>query len=247
VPKQGEIDYVSRLTPDELRFALDKPFSDAECGRYLMELGALMYLLPAPPARLLDLGCGTGWTSCFFARRGYDVVGQDIAPAMISQAQLNKERYGVPNARFVDCDYEGLPFRDEFDCALFYDSLHHAVSEEQALRGVYRALKPGAVCVTSEPGVGHARRQSSLDAMRKFNVTERDMPPTRIIRVARRIGFRRFRIYPHMKPFGMLLYGKSESGILAKLRWLPYWVRSLALMFYASFYKRFNGLVVLEK
>jgi len=43
MPKQGEIDYVSRLTPDELRFALDKPFSDAECGRYLMELGALMY------------------------------------------------------------------------------------------------------------------------------------------------------------------------------------------------------------
>src|SRR5438552_10736579 len=112
MPKQGEIEYVSRLTPEELRFALDKPFSDAECGRYLMELGALMYLLPAPPARLLDLGCGTGWTSCFFARRGYDVIGQDIAPAMIGQARLNKDRYGVPDANFLYWAYDVVTFLD---------------------------------------------------------------------------------------------------------------------------------------
>ena len=44
-------------------------------------------LLPAPPCRLLDAGCGTGWTSLFFARHRWEVVGCDIAPDMIAQAE----------------------------------------------------------------------------------------------------------------------------------------------------------------
>ena len=42
-----------------------------------------MGFLPDPPARILDMGCGGGWTSIFFAKRGYEVVGQDISQDMI--------------------------------------------------------------------------------------------------------------------------------------------------------------------
>ena len=93
--KQAEIDYLKRLTPEEIRHAVEKPFSDAGCAAELMEIAAIMALLPPPPARLLDLGCGAGWTSIFFARRGYEVVGVDISEDMILHANANKRRVGT--------------------------------------------------------------------------------------------------------------------------------------------------------
>jgi ubiquinone/menaquinone biosynthesis C-methylase UbiE len=243
--KQGEIDFLRNCGAFD--YAAGKPFSDPECGRYLLEMGALLYLLPPPPARLLDLGCGTGWTSCLLARRGYDVVGQDIAPDMIHQAGLNKQRYGVGNVQFVTCDYENLSYDNEFDCVVFYDSLHHAMSEELALSMAYRALRPGGVCVISEPGWGHARREHSLAAVRAFNVTEKDMPPRYVIRLGKNVGFRSGRAYPHMKPYGALLYGVRPGNSFYRLSRLPSFLRSLALAFYQLVYKRFDGITLLIK
>src|SRR5947207_10528269 len=70
--KSGEIDYLKNLSPADVWHAVHKPFSDDNCAGYLFNMGAVFSLLPPRPARLLDLGCGTGWTSIFFARAGYD-------------------------------------------------------------------------------------------------------------------------------------------------------------------------------
>ena len=195
--KQGEIDYLKNIGDDGIKHAVHKPFSDQECGKYLFELGAVFTLLPPPPARLLDIGCGTGWTSRFFAKRGYEVVGIDIAPDMIFQAQQAAKCERIANVSFLACDYEDVSFQNEFDCAVFFDSLHHAVDEQQAVTMAYRACKPGAVCVTSEPGTGHQDQPGSIEAMRRFGVTEKDMPPKKIIQLGKRAGFTSFRIVPH--------------------------------------------------
>src|SRR5579864_2184272 len=98
-------------------------------------MAAILALLPPPPARLLDLGCGTGWTSVFFARAGYEVVGLDISPDMIEQAEANRERARLDRLDFTVCDYEAMAFAGEFDAAVFYDALHHAVDEGAAVAG----------------------------------------------------------------------------------------------------------------
>ena len=135
--KQGEIDYMKNIGDEGAQAAFDKPFSHFTCSKNLVDLGIIMALLPPPPARLLDLGCGTGWTSAFFARRGYRVTGQDIAPDMIQYAERNRARYEAADLDFVLSDYESLNFTEPFDCAVFYDSLHHAVDERAALQSVY--------------------------------------------------------------------------------------------------------------
>jgi SAM-dependent methyltransferase len=192
MPKQGEIDYVKNLDPAAVRHAQGKPFSDPACGQHLLNLGVVFSLLPAPPARILDLGVGTGWTSGLLARRGYDVVGVDIAPDMIDLAvgQCDPSL----SLRFVASDYERLDFRDEFDAALFYDALHHAEDELEALAGAWRELKPGGICITVEPGAGHAA--SAQATVARFGVTEKDMPPRAIMALADRIGFRECLVYP---------------------------------------------------
>jgi SAM-dependent methyltransferase len=195
MPKAGELSYLQKLGPAGRMHALDKPFSDPLCWRYLIDIGAILSLLPPPPARLLDLGAGSGWTSVFYARRGYDVVGHDLAPDMIELAVENKRRYNIDNLQFLQGDYESMPFDREFDCATFYDALHHAEDERSAIASVYRALRPGGVCVTLEPGEGHGADPSSQEVVRNFGVTERDMPPHLIIAAGRAAGFEEFEVF----------------------------------------------------
>ena len=193
--KQHEIDYPIRLGAG-MGHSSAKPFSDANCGQYLVRIGTLMALLPPPPARILDLGCGTGWTSRFFARAGYTVVGADIAPEMIRAANECRDAEGLNNLSFVVSDYEELPFRDEFDAAVFFDCLHHADDEALAVRRAFEALKPGGVLLTDEPGEGHSKSPESIHAMQLYGVTEKDMPPARIVELGRAAGFDTFRVFP---------------------------------------------------
>jgi SAM-dependent methyltransferase len=201
MPKQGEIDYVSKLAAHEVAHAFAKPFSDPRCGQYLMDLGLVLSLLPPPPARLLDLGVGPGWTSILFARRGYDVVGVDVAPAMIELARANRARCGDDlRLDFAVADYESLDWQDKFDAVVFYDALHHAEDEAAALATVFRALRPGGVCITVEPGARHADDPGAHAARARFGVTEKSMPPAHIIAVAQRLGFRKFEVYERPTP-----------------------------------------------
>lgn len=249
--KQGEIDYLKKLGPKGVEHAVNKPFSDQYCDINLMAMGAIMALLPQPPARLMDVGCGTGWTSLFFARRGFDVVGVDIAADMIDNANLLKQRQGVHNVRFVVGDYEDIHLDELFDCAVFYDSLHHAIDEESALRMVAKHLRPGGVCVTSEPGTGHAVAEGSVQAREKFDVTEKDMPPHWIMSVGKKVGFDRFHTYPNAHHLKRALYNgpgwtrwdrlKTRTGVVGKLA-------SLAIMAGIRLGgERHGAIVVLEK
>lgn len=56
-----------------------------------LDLSALhqkfLSLLPAPPATLIDAGCGAGRDSAFFASQGFSVFAFDASPAMVAEAR----------------------------------------------------------------------------------------------------------------------------------------------------------------
>ena len=165
--KQGEIDYMKNIGEDNARGAYDKPFSHFTCSKNLVDMGIIMSLLPQPPARLLDLGCGTGWTSAFFARRGYRVVGQDIAPDMIDYARQNKARYEASRSRVRHVRLRIPRFRRSVSIVRF--SMTRCITPSmnaRRLQSVYRALRPGGVLVTHEPGFGHSVNPDSIQAMK---------------------------------------------------------------------------------
>ena len=240
---QGEHEYFEKIGRDGMQHATHKPWSDAECGLYLMELGAMLGLMPER-GRLLDMGCGTGWTSVMFAKRGYDVVGTDLVPQAIAAGYQLKEKEGLENLQFVAADYESLSFREEFDVVVFFDCLHHAVDEVSALQSAWRALKPGGICITSEPGLGHARRSAAV--MAEFGTTERDMHPAKIIRSGKKAGFREFSVHPHASYLYIALYRQTANSRLGKLLRIP-GMRTLVGLFTVLLSKHQAGIVVLRK
>lgn len=59
------------------------------------ELWAQVARCTAPPARLLDLGCGTGIDAAHFASRGYRVTAVDASAGMVAQTRERLERLGI--------------------------------------------------------------------------------------------------------------------------------------------------------
>lgn len=204
--KEGECNYLKKIGENGVKHAKEKPYSDPECAFYLASLGTIMHLLPKKPAKVLDLGCGTGWTSVMLAKAGYQVVGQDISPDMIQVAEQNKSEAGLKNLSFVTEDYENLAYDNKFDAALFFDALHHCDDEAAAIKSAFNALKPGGILITHEPGVGHSKTEASIRAMEVYGVNERDMPPKQIIACGLTAGFSEYRIYPMQHDIFELLY-----------------------------------------
>jgi SAM-dependent methyltransferase len=223
--KSGEINYLKNIGPAGAQSTYDKPFSDSTRPKNFVDFGVVLAFLPQPPARVLDLGCGAGWTSWFLAKSGFDVVGLDIAQDMIDLAVGNSARYAATSASFIASDYETAQFHQQFDAALFYDSLHHAEDAGAALRCAFRALKPGGTLITHEPGRGHAHSAASRQATLQYGVNENDMPPSQIFALGREAGFSEFRRILDPTHLCLAAYGVDLSngarlkGVVEQIKW----------------------------
>lgn len=97
---------------------------------------------------LLDLACGTGSVSVRLAEKGYEVIGVDLSPEMLSEAQ-NKAYTTGQNILFLCQDMTKLDLYGTVDAAVCtLDGLCHLPDEESvsaALGKVSLFMNPGGV------------------------------------------------------------------------------------------------------
>jgi len=117
-----------------------------------------------PPARILDLACGGGDQAKVLTRKGYKVVGVDIAPSLIefAQTQFAKEKL---KGDFIVGDMRGIDYREEFDaCVILSGSFGFFgdVDDQKLLCSIYRALgKEGKVFIMFISANGQADHEKT--------------------------------------------------------------------------------------
>jgi len=135
---------------------------------------SMLWKHASPGGRLLDVGCGTGYTLSRIRdamERGtggeYDLFGLDLSPEALA---FSGEKVA---AQFVRGDVGCLPFKgSSFDVVTALDVLEHLESDREAVSEIARVLRPGGLALLSVPAhpwmfsthdraLGHVRRYSA--------------------------------------------------------------------------------------
>ena len=216
--KQAEIDYPLKVEPSLL---YEKPYYDATALReFGVALSVLKKWLPSG-CKLLDLGCGPGWSSLFLTRAGWKVLGLDISQRMIEIARerASQEKIAV---RFEVADLEEFNLGEhDFDGALIFDALHHCPRYDEVLHRACKHLKPGGRLLVMEPSWLHMISPHAREATRHYGVTELGFTRYQLRRTLQRAGFRRVRFYHDTGP----VYRGLGGFLAANLRlWCGYWL-----------------------
>jgi SAM-dependent methyltransferase len=137
----------------------------------------LLLVLPTAPARVLDVGCGTGTLTRLLVDEGYAVDGLDLSPEMVRRARAK-----VSEARFVVGDASAPPLVPaSYDVVLSRHVLWAMPDPAAALgRWVDLLAPPGTlVLVEGRWGTGAgltAREAEAVVRTRRTHVEVRHLP-----------------------------------------------------------------------
>lgn len=172
---------------------------------------------------VLDLGCGTGIFSRYFAETGAMVTAMDISPDLIEEAK--KEQ--TSSITYLVGDAEHLPFPDSsFDVVAGSSILHH-LAPETALKEIYRVLRNGGRCAFAEPNMMNPQIaiQKNIPFIKKMlgdSPDERAFFRWQIVSLLRQMNFREIVVFPYdflhpLIPQPMIPAVLSAGKILEKI------------------------------
>ena len=199
--KRAALDYPRLLDAERSYYLRTKPFynlahkpakhtgygMDPETHRHFTDFANMAVALALPAgAKILDVGCGSGWLSEYFARLGYDVTGIDISEDLIRMARervasvpYHLDHESAISCRFLVHDIETGPFPGEsgakFDAIICYDSLHHLLDERAVFRHLAAMLDVGGLLFILEghkPAAGSATENELREVMREYGTLE---------------------------------------------------------------------------
>jgi ubiquinone/menaquinone biosynthesis C-methylase UbiE len=107
--------------------------------------------LVMPPAKVLDLGCGTGNLACHLSACGFAVSACDISAKMIERARENNP--GAPLDWFVlSADWKELPFASNtFDAIVASSAFEYLADVNTTFAECRRILKLGGFLIATVP------------------------------------------------------------------------------------------------
>ena len=126
-----------------VRFAILRQSFLEEIGQYLPAQG-----------RILDVGCGFGLFSLYFARNAPErtILGCDVNERRIAIARASAERLGLANVRYEVADAQRFEPPGDFDAIYLLDLLHHLPRETVPafLASLRTHLRPGGILIAKD-------------------------------------------------------------------------------------------------
>jgi ubiquinone/menaquinone biosynthesis C-methylase UbiE len=126
-----------------------KYFNQIKGRRYKLEpfIRSIVQFEKWQGKKILEIGCGIGIDGMEFTKNGADYTGIDISEKSLWLAKnyfsLNQQK-----SNLLLADAENLPFEDNsFDLVYSWGVLHHTPDIRQAIKEIYRALKPNGTLI----------------------------------------------------------------------------------------------------
>lgn len=112
--------------------------------------------LPLPPARVADLGCGSGRLLPWLAAEGYDWVGADFSAHALQAARRELARASIAKPALVQMDIRQMPFASDYFDAVIVVGVYAmacpgSAGVDAALSELYRVLAQGGRALLLEP------------------------------------------------------------------------------------------------
>jgi SAM-dependent methyltransferase len=100
-----------------------------------------------PAGRILDVGCGNGWSTYWMADSGLDATGIDLDTRAFEPPARDR-------LQFVEGSGTRLPFPDQvFDAVTSHQCLEHVPEPAEMLREMIRVTRPGGVVCIVGPNL----------------------------------------------------------------------------------------------
>ncbi len=203
--------------------------TDPQVLQQVVELAAAQ-----PHWKGLDIATGTGHTALALASHLSEMIGIDITPEMLAEAERLRIVRGIANVTFMAADAHHLPFPDErFDLITCRRAAHHFSDIHRAIAEMHRVLRTGGRLVIDDRSVPE---DADIDAcMNRLDTLHdashvRQYPPEEWKRMLEQGGFTVDTIKPYTKhrPLSSLTDGVAPAdvatikailaGLSAKLR-----------------------------
>ena len=140
----------------ESQAALNRPWFDRLLAPALAGVPEVHDVLGGPGARILDVGCGGGWSTLALAR-AYPTatcVGVDIDAPSLEAARAAADASGLTDrVRFELAHGETLPESEPYDAAFAFECLHDMPRPVEVLAAIRSAVRPGGVVVIMDEAV----------------------------------------------------------------------------------------------
>lgn len=133
----------------------NRPWFEQELAPALAVVPAVQDVLTRPGARVLDVGCGAGWSTIGLAAAhpGASFLGVDIDPPTIDLANANAAEAGLGDRVRFECrDAADLP-EGTFDIAFAFECVHDMPRPVDVLAAARRALVPGGALIVMDEAV----------------------------------------------------------------------------------------------
>jgi ubiquinone/menaquinone biosynthesis C-methylase UbiE len=100
-------------------------------------------------SKIIDIGCGTGQSTCYLSELGYKVTGFDLSSRFIDYAKKKYTNLDFINGESNKIDFSG----DEFDAVASYNTFEHFLNIEESLKEMIRIVKKNGLIIIQAPNL----------------------------------------------------------------------------------------------